>query len=98
MSADRPPDTAAAALESLEECARKVDAGSAATNSDRALDADIPVVIAVSRQSFADWITFAGGMSVKLACDRSVLDAWWRGVALRAARPIAPNHTTVCEC
>ena len=31
---------------------------------ERALDADIPVVIAVSRKSFADWISFAGGMSV----------------------------------
>ncbi|WP_372482634.1 hypothetical protein [Bradyrhizobium ivorense] len=33
------------------------------------------MVIAVSRRSFADWIIFAGGMSVKLACDRGALDA-----------------------
>lgn len=64
---------------------------------ERALNADIPVVIAVSRSSFADWITFAGGMSVKLACDRHALDAWWRNVSLRTAAPIAPDHTTVCE-
>jgi hypothetical protein len=64
---------------------------------DRALDADVPVVIAVSRKSFADWIKFAGGMSVKLACDRHALDAWWRRVSLRTAASIAPDHTTVCE-
>jgi hypothetical protein len=46
---------------------------------DRALNADIPVVIAVSSHRFADdWIKFAGGMTVKLSCDRKALDAWWR--------------------
>ena len=64
---------------------------------ERALDADIPVVMAGSRQSFADGIKFAGGMSVKLACDRHALDAWWRNVSLRTAARIAPDHTTVCE-
>lgn len=64
---------------------------------ERALGADIPVVIAVSRASFADWIKFAGGMSVRLACDRHALDAWWRSVSLRAAARTAPDHTTVCE-
>ncbi|MES5484967.1 DUF2478 domain-containing protein [Bradyrhizobium sp. INPA03-11B] len=64
---------------------------------ERALGTDIPVVIAVSRQSFGDWIKFAGGMSVKLACDRHALDAWWRNVSLRTAARTAPDHTTVCE-
>jgi nucleoside-triphosphatase THEP1 len=64
---------------------------------ERALDADIPVVIAVSRKSFADWIKFAGGMSVKLACDRHALEAWWRSVSLRNATQIASDHVTVCE-
>jgi len=41
----------------------------------RALDADIPVVIAVSRERFGEWIKFAGGMSVKLSCERAALDA-----------------------
>jgi nucleoside-triphosphatase THEP1 len=50
---------------------------------ERALDADIPVVIAVSAHRFADWIKFAGGMSVKLRCDRHALDAWWHGVSTR---------------
>jgi uncharacterized protein DUF2478 len=42
---------------------------------ERALDVDIPVVIAVSAKSFTDWIKFAGGMSVRLACDREALEA-----------------------
>jgi len=45
---------------------------------ERAVNADIPVVIAVSSHRFADWIKFAGGMTVKLSCDRKALDAWWR--------------------
>jgi hypothetical protein len=60
---------------------------------ERALDADIPVVIAVSAKSFPDWIKFADGMSVKLACDRAALDAWWRKVSLRNTATIAPDHT-----
>src|ERR1700754_2867095 len=57
----------------------------------RALDADIPVVIAVSRQSFADWIKFAGGMTVKLACDRPALDEWWRNVSLGPTQATADH-------
>ncbi|MGF6308259.1 nucleoside-triphosphatase THEP1 [Bradyrhizobium sp. i1.8.4] len=64
---------------------------------ERALGADVPVVIAVSHQSFADWIKFAGGMSVKLTCNRHALDAWWRNVSLRTAARTAPDHITVCE-
>ena len=44
---------------------------------ERALSADIPVVIAVPSHRFADWIKFADGMSVKLRCDRDSLEAWW---------------------
>jgi hypothetical protein len=64
---------------------------------ERALGADIPVVIAVPGHSFADWIRFAEGMSVKLACDRRSLDAWWRAVSTRNAGSIHANHTSVCE-
>jgi hypothetical protein len=53
---------------------------------ERALGADIPVIIAVSSNRFADWISFSGGMSVKLACDRDALEAWWRSVSRRSAR------------
>jgi nucleoside-triphosphatase THEP1 len=64
---------------------------------ERALDADIPVVIAVASHRFADWIRFANGMSVKLACDRRSLDAWWRAVSTRNAGVFEPAHVTVCE-
>jgi nucleoside-triphosphatase THEP1 len=64
---------------------------------ERALKSDIPVVIAVSSLSFAEWIKFAGGMSVKLACDRGALDAWWNDVAMRRPRPEGRGHQTVCE-
>jgi nucleoside-triphosphatase THEP1 len=64
---------------------------------ERALDADIPVVIAVSDKSFADWITFARGMSVKLACDRHALDVWWSNVSLGAPRSTRRGQQTVCE-
>jgi nucleoside-triphosphatase THEP1 len=63
---------------------------------DRAFEANVPVVIAVSREYFADWIKFAEGMTVKLACDRNALDVWWRGVSMRASRTLsaAPEHPT----
>jgi hypothetical protein len=48
---------------------------------ERALSADIPVVIAVPGHRFADWIKFADGMSVKLRCDRESLDTWWNAVS-----------------
>jgi hypothetical protein len=64
---------------------------------ERALSADIPVVIAVPSHRFVDWIKFADGMSVKLPCDRESLDAWWHNVSSRNAGFIEPAHTTVCE-
>jgi Protein of unknown function (DUF2478) len=63
----------------------------------QALAADIPVVIAVAHHRFADWIAFAGGMSVKLACNRWALEAWWAGVSRRHPLSVAPEHVTVCE-
>jgi hypothetical protein len=64
---------------------------------ERALSADIPVVIAVPSHRFADWIRFADGMSVRLPCDREALDAWWRAVSARNAGSIRSDHQTVCE-
>lgn len=48
---------------------------------DRAFESNVPVVIAVSREHFAEWVKFADGMSVKLACNRASLDGWWRNVS-----------------
>src|ERR1700704_4518934 len=64
---------------------------------ERALSADIPVVIAVPSHRFADWIRFADGMSVKLRCNRGALDAWWNAVSARSTGPIGRDHQTVCE-
>jgi hypothetical protein len=64
---------------------------------ERALSADIPVVIAVPSHRFAEWIKFADGMSVKLRCDRGSLDAWWGAVSARSGSLIPQNHQTVCE-
>jgi len=64
---------------------------------ERALDADMPVVIAVSSQHFPEWIKFAGGMSVKLACDRHALDAWWRSVSMQTPAAMGRDHQSVCQ-
>ena len=47
----------------------------------QALDADIPVLIAVPERRFATWIRFSEGMNVRLACRREALDRWWLAVA-----------------
>jgi len=62
---------------------------------DRALSADIPVVIAVPSGRFADWITFADGMSVRLRCDSQALQAWWASLSARGGR--RSPQSTFCE-
>ena len=64
---------------------------------ERALSADIPVVIAVPSHRFADWIRFVDGMSVKLRCDRESLYAWWRAVSARSISLVSQDRQTVCE-
>jgi hypothetical protein len=64
---------------------------------ERALSADIPVVIAVPQHRFADWIKFADGMSVKLPCHREALDAWWSAVSARNGGVVARVQQSFCE-
>lgn len=64
---------------------------------ERALDADIPVVIAVASDRFADWIKFAGGMTVKLACERAALEQWWDNVSVQSADTAGRDGETVCD-
>jgi hypothetical protein len=64
---------------------------------ERALSADIPVVIAVPSHRFADWIKFTDGMSVKLRCAREALDAWWAAVSARNAGIVGRGQQTFCE-
>jgi hypothetical protein len=61
----------------------------------RALDADIPVLIAVPEQRFAAWLQFSGGMNVRLACRREVLDRWWHTVTGPPRESSGP--ATFCE-
>ena len=64
---------------------------------ERALSADIPVVIAVPCHRFAEWIRFTDGMSVRLNCDRGSLNGWWRAVSARSGGVVRLEHQTVCE-
>jgi len=64
---------------------------------ERALEAGTPVVIAVSSRRFPDWIKFAGGMTVKLACNRDALQTWWRNVSGRCPARIKKRRQTICE-
>jgi Protein of unknown function (DUF2478) len=60
-----------------------------------ALDADIPVLIAVPEQRFAAWLRFSEGMNVRLACRREALDRWWQAVT-GPSRPRS-GAGTFCE-
>lgn len=66
---------------------------------ERALDCDIPVVIAVPEHRFAEWIRFSGGMSVKLPCREDALSSWWETISTRTAGSNAIGHVqkTFCE-
>lgn len=57
---------------------------------DRASESNLPVVIAVSREHFAEWVKFADGMTVKLACDLGSLRAWWQTVSSRVLPATKP--------
>src|ERR1700712_443459 len=48
---------------------------------ERALSADIPVVIAVPMARLGDWTAFSDGMAARLACDRASLEMWWVAVS-----------------
>jgi nucleoside-triphosphatase THEP1 len=61
----------------------------------QALEADIPVLIAVPEQRFPAWIRFSEGMNVRLACRREALDRWWLAIA-GPSRPRS-GAGTFCE-
>lgn len=64
---------------------------------EHALAADVPVVVPVPAFRFDDWIKYVEGMCVKLACERSALDAWWARVIDRDGRTLPPVQHNVCE-
>lgn len=59
-----------------------------------ALRMEIPIAIAVSEDMFGPWLAFARGLAVRLNCDRSSLDRWWRSVS-RQAR-LGESDRTFC--
>jgi hypothetical protein len=62
----------------------------------QAVEADIPVLIAVPLPLFAAWTRFCHGMCVKLACERHALDAWWRRISRpRRDRPAGEDFRTL---
>jgi hypothetical protein len=62
-----------------------------------AVNAGIPVLIAVPEHRFAALVKFADGMNVRLACRRDALDRWWRSVGgAQALRP-RKGGRTFCE-
>jgi hypothetical protein len=63
----------------------------------RAIDADVPVLIAVPEHRFAALVRFAKGMNVRLACRREALDRWWRSVAGTPTRRPRNGGRTFCE-
>jgi hypothetical protein len=64
---------------------------------DRALSAEIPVLVAVPDYCFETWVKFAEGMSVKIPVTRGALQGWWRKVSARNAGTPVLTHTTICE-
>jgi Protein of unknown function (DUF2478) len=63
-----------------------------------ALNAGIPVLIAVPEHRFPALIKFSAGMNVRLACRREALDRWWKSVTGAPANGGPPNGVrTFCE-
>jgi len=64
---------------------------------ERALSADMPVLVAVPDYCFDAWVKFAEGMSVKIPATRGGLEGWWRSVSRRGPGLPVLTHPTVCE-
>jgi hypothetical protein len=63
----------------------------------QALDADIPVLIAVPERRFSELVRFACGMNVRLPCRREALNRWWSSVARTSVRQRVAAIPTFCE-
>lgn len=51
-----------------------------------AVVAGLPILTAVSEKCYDAWIEFTGGYGTTLACERPVVDDWWRGMWRRDGR------------
>jgi nucleoside-triphosphatase THEP1 len=63
---------------------------------ERALSADIPVMVAIHTSRFADWTKFSERMSVKLGCNGDSLGTWWDSITGRAHGPVPQQNESVC--
>ena len=57
----------------------------------RALSFDIPVLVAVAEFRFPEWLSFCGGMGVKLPCRKGNLQSWWNAMIV-GEQPLAPHR------
>ncbi|CAN1723599.1 DUF2478 domain-containing protein [Hyphomicrobium sp. 1Nfss2.1] len=51
-----------------------------------AVVAGLPILTAVSDKCYDDWMSFTGGYGTTLACERSIIDDWWRSISQREGR------------
>ena len=62
-----------------------------------ALDADIPVIVAVPDYRFSQWLSFCGGLGIKLACRSDSLRSWWHTTIVGDRQAKDRTHASVCE-
>ena len=63
----------------------------------RALSFDIPVLVAVPEFRFSAWLSYCGGMGVKLPCRNGSLQSWWDAMIVGGLRSERERRTSVCE-
>jgi hypothetical protein len=51
-----------------------------------AIVAGLPILTAVSEKCYDDWMAFTGGFGTTLACQRHIVDDWWRQMSARDGR------------
>jgi molybdate transport system ATP-binding protein len=51
-----------------------------------AVVAGLPILTAVPEKCYDAWLTFTGGFGTTLACDRRVIEDWWRDISWREGR------------
>ena len=62
----------------------EADGGGLAGEIGQVVAAEQPLVIGVPQRFLDAWNAFAGGLDVKVACQRSAVDAWWQSVEASA--------------
>jgi hypothetical protein len=62
-----------------------------------ALGADIPVVVAVPDYRLPEWLSFCGGLGIKLPCRSESLENWWKATIIGGRQPENQGWTSICE-